>query len=296
MPSPLEQNTVGRSSWRRLAHWLHALPFITEHVGTVVSAVAARMLEQGTLKELDFSNHKASAAFGHVAGAFSQREKEAGEEEKRKQAQRLQLGSSSGGVTAQGAQDAAGLTRGAVAAVAPPPPPPDGLPYAGWEYADPVFASICVCVWLGALLLARVRTRRASVGIFANSLGASLPPWASFLLSITILLNLGGLAYVRTMPWPQMRAVVSIAGDSWPPFVAYTFPNIGQFASKFWSEGQWGFAVALWLSCGLWLYLRLCLTLLTLHAPPLLLSPRRRRMLLEACNFGAKWTKVYRYR
>jgi len=166
--------------------------------------------------------------------------------------------------------------------------------YAGWEKADPIFIGVCALVWLAAAAASWMRWRRGGgSSLWAGALSGYLPRAASTALTVAMLVNMFLLWRVRTKPWPQMLAVVSVAGEELPGFSAFDFPSIGQFASKFWADGQYAFALALWLSCGLWPYLKLALAMLCLHAPHSILPRRRRRMLLEGTNFGAKWTRVH---
>jgi hypothetical protein len=241
---------------------------------TALSSAAASMRTSGQFAELDQRSAPAAAALHTL---------------------QLALARISSGAELRAAPNASADGDGAGAASGGVSDSDEAVVYPGWDQADPIFVSLCALLLLAALAASWLRWRRSGLAdaLWAGALSGYLPRYASAALTLSMLVNLFLLFWVRAMPYPQMTAVVSVAGEELASFSALDFPSMAQFASRAWAERQYTFALVLWLSCGLWPYLKLALAMLCLHAPHRILTRQRRRLLLEGCNFGAKWTRVH---
>mmetsp|Transcript_16638 Transcript_16638/g.55966 ORF Transcript_16638/g.55966 Transcript_16638/m.55966 type:complete len:882 (+) Transcript_16638:304-2949(+) len=182
---------------------------------------------------------------------------------------------------------------------APPAAAAQGSQVGRWESADLIFTGIGVALCVAALVASWLQWQRAgresreSRDSLRVSLARHLPRPAAFALSVAMATTMALLGWSRSKPWPSLLVSLTLAGEPVPEFSLYQLLSIPGYCAKFWADGQWYYAVAIFVTAGMWPYAKLCLALLLLHAPPSTLPPRWRRAMLEACNSLAKWGRVH---
>ena len=93
------------------------------------------------------------------------------------------------------------------------------------------------------------------------------------------------------VPGAVVRASVAVAGSPLPPLDAFEF-SLAESVIRFWRTGGQGYTLAILIGfySGVWPYVKLCLTLFCLWAPPAVLPASTRGRLLSLFEALGKWS------
>lgn len=165
-------------------------------------------------------------------------------------------------------------------------------------------ALIITAIVGGHLLAHRVRhgasgadgmamVRLSGTASAAPSLAAFFSPSLVSGVSALLVLNICVFLIANAYPGAVVRATVHLAGAPLPPMDAFQFA-LAESVLRFWRTGGQGYTLSLLIAfySGVWPYVKLCLTLFCLWAPPAVLPEQTRGRLLAVFEALGKWSLI----